>query len=217
MEFRRMNEGDFDGVLKLMVKAFFSSTLYTWAAADEGERLKILDAMFRCRIRGWLEDSREVELALEGGHIVGSATWLEVAAAPQSGGPSLDAVFDGWGATAAERWSKFQAVIETQEKNMVPPAWELAPIAVLPEKQGKKIGAALITKKLALIDAAGLPCYLCTQDRKNLAIYERFGFRKQGELFISEGGPVSYTMKREGGADPRQALPLLTIDRTAAP
>jgi predicted N-acetyltransferase YhbS len=198
MEFRLMNQGDFDEVANLLVRAFFSSTLYTWVAAEEGERLKILAAIFQYRIRLWLEDGREVELALEDGQIVGSATWIGPAAAnPPAGGRAMDGVLAGLSPSAAKRWSQFQPVIETQEKNIPQPAWELAPIAVLPEKQGKKIGAALIYKKLALIDAAGLPCYLCTQDRINLTIYERFGFKKDGEILIAEGGPVSYAMKRE--------------------
>ncbi|MFP3091354.1 GNAT family N-acetyltransferase [Treponema sp. TIM-1] len=198
MEFRLMDEADFNEIVGLMVKAFFPSTLYTWAAPDEKERLKILSAMFRYRVRGWLEDAREVQLVLEDGQIVGSATWIRPRTTPPpANGPSLDEVFAGLDPAVVERWSKFQAIIEAQEKNIIPLAWELAPIAVLPEKQHKKIGSALINKKLAAIDAEGLPCYLCTQDRINLTIYERFGFKKQEELLIVEGGPVSYTMKRE--------------------
>ncbi|MDR2759943.1 MAG: GNAT family N-acetyltransferase [Spirochaetaceae bacterium] len=198
MEFRLMDKADFNETVGLMVKAFFSSTLYTWAAPDEGERLKILSSMFRYRVRSWLEDSREVQLALEDGQIIGSATWLQPKTAPvQPGRSSMDEVFIGLDPRVVERWSKFQPVIEAQEKDILQPAWELAPIAVLPEMQRKKIGATLINKKLAAIDAMGLPCYICTQDRINLAFYEHLGFRKEGERLIAEGGPVSYTMKRD--------------------
>jgi GNAT superfamily N-acetyltransferase len=199
MEFRLMDEADFSELVGLMVKAFFPSTLYTWAAPDEGERLAILKAMFRYRVWGWLADAREVQLALEDGHIVGSATWLQPgAAAAPAGRPSLDAVFAGLDPAVVERWLQFQQVIEAQEKNILQPAWELAPIAVLPERQRKNIGASLINKKLAEIDVAGLPCYLCTQDRINVTFYEHFGFRRETEILIAEGGPVSYTMKRDG-------------------
>jgi ribosomal protein S18 acetylase RimI-like enzyme len=179
-------------------------------APDEAERLKILSGMFRYRVRGWLTDSREVQLVLEDGHIVGSATWLkpqlglesalELGLAPpppQPGGGPPEEVFSGLDRAVVERWSKFQRIIEAQEQDIIPTAWELAPIAVLPEMQRKKIGAALLTKKLAVLDAAGLPCCLCTQDRINLSFYERFGFRKAAELLITEDGPVSYSMKRD--------------------
>ncbi|MDR2631709.1 MAG: GNAT family N-acetyltransferase [Spirochaetaceae bacterium] len=197
MEFRLMDETDFNEVVGLMVKAFFPSTLYTWVAPDQEERHKILTAMFRYRVRGWIEEGREVQLALEGGRVVGSATWLQpTTAVPQPRG-SLEEVIAGLSPLVVERWSLFQPVIEAQEKAILQPAWELAPIAVLPEMQGKKIGAALINQQLSLLDHAGLPCYLCTQDRNNLAIYERFGFRKEGELLIAPGGPMSHTMKRD--------------------
>ncbi|MDR1566080.1 MAG: GNAT family N-acetyltransferase [Treponema sp.] len=203
MEFRLMAKADFEGVVDLMVRVFFHSTLYTWAARDEKERLKILNAMFRFRVAGWLESSLETELALEEGRIVASATWhppQNESAKPGNARRSMDEVFAGLAPEVVERWSQFRPVIEAQEKNIIQPAWELAPIAVLPEKQGKKIGSALITRKLAALDAAGLPCYLCTQDRINLAIYGRFGFRKIEEILIAPGGPVSYTMVREAPA-----------------
>jgi GNAT superfamily N-acetyltransferase len=198
MEFRLMDKGDFNEVVGLMVRAFFPSTLYTWAAPDEEQRLKILSAMFRYRVRDWLENSREIQLALEDGRIVGSATWLKprTAPPPPGGGPPEE-VFRGLDPAVVERWSQFQRIIEAQEGTILPAAWELAPIAVLPERQGRKIGAALINRKIAFLDAEGLPCYLCTQDRINLGVYERFGFREVSEVLIAEGGPVSYTMKRE--------------------
>ncbi|MDR2618534.1 MAG: hypothetical protein LBC62_06660, partial [Treponema sp.] len=147
MEFRLMVETDFEGIVDLMVRAFFHSTLYTWAARDEKERLKILKAMFRHRAAGWLERSLETELALEEGRIVASATWVppqDESAKPGNARRSMDEVFAGLDPEVVERWSKFGPVIEAQEKTIVQPAWELAPIAVLPEKQGKKIGSALI-------------------------------------------------------------------------
>jgi ribosomal protein S18 acetylase RimI-like enzyme len=201
MEFRPMAETDFEGLVDLMARAFLHSTLYTWVARDEKERLKILNAMFRFRVTGWLERSLETELALEEGRIIASATWRppqDENAKPGNTRRSMAEVFAGLDPEVAERWSKFQPAIEAHEKLIVQPAWELAPVAVLPEKQGKKIGSALITRKLTALDAAGLPCYLCTQDRINLAIYERFGFRKIEEILIAPGGPVSYTMLRAG-------------------
>jgi GNAT superfamily N-acetyltransferase len=110
----------------------------------------------------------------------------------------MDEVFKGLSPEVAERWMVFQAIIEAQEKNIPPLTWELAPIAIAPEAQGRKIGSKLITKKLEEIDRAGLPCFLATQDRINLEIYGHFGFKKLDEIPIAPGGPISYGMLRAG-------------------
>jgi N-acetylglutamate synthase-like GNAT family acetyltransferase len=200
MEFRMMKKTDFGEIVNLMEKAFFHSTLYTWAAPDEAERRKILSAMFRFRVSGWIERSLETELAVDTGVITGSATWIPPRYKDEPPGipRSMDEVYAGIDPAVVERWLKFQPVIEAQEKIIALPAWELAPIAILPEKQGKKIGASLINRKLAVIDKAGLPCYIFTQDAINLAIYERFGFKTIEAIPVAEGGPLSYSMIREG-------------------
>jgi GNAT superfamily N-acetyltransferase len=195
-----MEKTDFSDVVNLMEKAFFHSTLYTWAAPDEEERRKILSAMFRFRVRGWIERSLETELAVDAGVITGSATWIppRYKDDPPKIPRSMAEVYAGIDPAVTERWLTFQPIIEAQEKIVIHPAWELAPIAILPEKQGKKIGSSLINRKLALIDKAGLPCYIFTQDKINLAIYERFGFKTIEAIPIAEDGPVSYSMIREG-------------------
>jgi ribosomal protein S18 acetylase RimI-like enzyme len=194
MEFRRMKEDDFNEILQLMVTGFTHSTLYTWAAPDMEERIPFLQAMFRHRISSWLESSYEVELALtDDGGIAASATWDP----PKNGGTrSMDDVFAGRSPALVERWSKFQPVIEAQHHSLPGSFWSLSPIVVAPGAQGKGIASLLIRKKLAVIDAAALPCFLATQDRINLPIYERFGFKRTAEIPIAEG-ITSYSMVRE--------------------
>ncbi|GHV80058.1 GCN5-like N-acetyltransferase [Spirochaetia bacterium] len=200
IEFRMMNEGDFDEIVALMVKGFFHSTLYTWAAPDETERLKILNSMFRHRVSSWPKGAFQTELALDGDKIVGSSTWvpphIDDKPGNGSGHRSLDEVLKGLSPEVVERWMKFQPVIEAQDKTIPQPFWDLAPIAVAPEAQGKGIGSQLLWRKLKEIDQAAQPCFLATQDRINLGIYERFGFKKIDEILVAPGGPVSYSMLR---------------------
>jgi GNAT superfamily N-acetyltransferase len=187
-----------------MTVGFTHSTLYTWAAPDLEERIPFLQAMFRHRIHSWLESPYEVELALtDDGKIAASATWeppKSGAEEGKSGGThSMDEVFAGRSPALVEKWSKFQPVIESQHHSISGPFWSLAPIVVAPEEQGKGIASLLIRKKLAGIDAA-LPCFLATQDRVNLLIYERFGFKKTAEIPIAEG-ITSYSMVREAARE----------------
>jgi ribosomal protein S18 acetylase RimI-like enzyme len=206
IEFRMMEDGDFGEIVALMAEGFFHSTLYTWAAPDEGERMKILNAMFRHRVSSWLGGSCQTELALDGHIIVGSATWVPPHGDEQPGKGSLDEVFKGLSPGVVERWLKFQRIIEAQDKSIPQPFWDLAPIAVSPEAQGRGIGSQLLRRKLREIDRAAQPCFLATQDRINLGIYERFGFKKIDEILVAPGGPVSYSMLREERAGSEYGL-----------
>jgi ribosomal protein S18 acetylase RimI-like enzyme len=203
IEFRMMEEGDFGEITELMVRSFFHSTLYTWIAPDEEERLRILNNMFRYRVRSWLSGAVITELALERGTIVGSATWVPPRDAERSGADQTSppaGVFEGLSPGVVERWLQFQPVIEAQEKTIPQPCWDLAPIAVSPEAQGRGIGSLLLRRKLREIDGACQAAFLATQDRNNLGIYEHFGFRKIDEIPIVPGGPVSFSMFRGNNA-----------------
>jgi ribosomal protein S18 acetylase RimI-like enzyme len=208
MQFRKMQENDFDEILALMTAGFTHSTLYTWAAPDMTERLSFLEAMFRRRIRSWLDSAFEVELAVtDDGRIAASATWEppkgngtapKLNETARSANP-LDEVFAGRSPELVKKWSKFQPIIESQHHSLSGSFWSLAPIVVAPAEKGKGIASLLIRKKLAEIDAAVLPCFLATQDKVNLLIYERFGFTKIEEIFIDEG-ILSYSMVRKANA-----------------
>jgi predicted N-acetyltransferase YhbS len=77
------------------------------------------------------------------------------------------------------------------------PFWSLAPIAVLPEERGKGIARELILRKLPEFDAAGLPCFLGTQDRINLTIYGNYGFNLIREDPVAPSEIIHYTMLRK--------------------
>jgi GNAT superfamily N-acetyltransferase len=56
------------------------------------------------------------------------------------------------------------------------PHWNLETLGIRHDAQGRGIGTRLMAPGLARADQAGLPCYLTTAKRENLAFYERFGF-----------------------------------------
>jgi ribosomal protein S18 acetylase RimI-like enzyme len=57
------------------------------------------------------------------------------------------------------------------------PHWHLGPIAVLPEFQGSGVGKAMLASFLGMADEQSLPSYLETDVDRNVALYEKFGFR----------------------------------------
>ena len=77
------------------------------------------------------------------------------------------------------------------------PHWYLSVIGVTPASQGRSHATDLVAPMLARLDGEGLGCYLETQNEKNLAIYERYGFRVVEEGVIPGGGVKFWAMLRE--------------------
>lgn len=76
--------------------------------------------------------------------------------------------------------------------------WHVGPIGVHPERQGRGIGKALLAAFLDVADAQGSPAYLETDVDRNVALYEKFGFKVIEQEDIS--GVNNRFMWREAGA-----------------
>ncbi|MEU1503144.1 GNAT family N-acetyltransferase [Streptomyces sp. NPDC005732] len=74
------------------------------------------------------------------------------------------------------------------------PHWYLADIAVDGAARGLGIGSALLTHRLAEIDAQAAPAYLEATAPDNQRLYERFGFRSAGP--IGKGSVTAVAMIR---------------------
>jgi ribosomal protein S18 acetylase RimI-like enzyme len=73
--------------------------------------------------------------------------------------------------------------------------WYLAQIGVEPALQRQGIASHLLRPMLARADAAGLPCYLETENPANISIYPRYGFRVVAEDAVPNG-PHIWAMVR---------------------
>lgn len=76
--------------------------------------------------------------------------------------------------------------------------WHVGPIGVHPELQGRGIGKAMLAAFLDTADSQGSPAYLETDVDRNVALYERFGFKVIGQEDIS--GVNNRFMWHEAGA-----------------
>ena len=74
--------------------------------------------------------------------------------------------------------------------------WFLPMIGVDPVAQGRGLGSALLRHGLAACDRDGLPAYLETSNPRNLALYERHGFRV-GKVIQAGSSPPVWAMLRE--------------------
>ena len=77
------------------------------------------------------------------------------------------------------------------------PHWYLTLIAVDPLHQGKGYASMLLKAKLRELDKQKLPCYLNTQNKDNVPIYEHFGFELVGKIQVPNSNINYYGMLRK--------------------
>jgi GNAT superfamily N-acetyltransferase len=80
------------------------------------------------------------------------------------------------------------------------PFWSLEVIGADPERQRTGSGTALIRHVLDQADEQGLPAYVITHEARNVAYYERFGFRLVGDAPFEPGAPPTCSLLRAASA-----------------
>ncbi|MFX0001353.1 MAG: hypothetical protein ACFE9Q_14400 [Candidatus Hodarchaeota archaeon] len=75
--------------------------------------------------------------------------------------------------------------------------WYLSIIGINPLYQGKGFSRVLFNSMFNQIDEQELPCFLDTNNKKNLLIYKRFGFRIVEEYQIPETNVINWAMIRK--------------------
>lgn len=83
-----------------------------------------------------------------------------------------------------DTWGELFEHLEKKHREVAPfKHYYLAGMAVQPESQGKGYSGALMRPMFQRLDQQGIPCYLETQNEKNVALYEHFGFEVM-DVFI---------------------------------
>ena len=75
--------------------------------------------------------------------------------------------------------------------------WNLKLIGVEPSYQGKGFGGILLKAMLKQIDRESLPCYLETENEKNISFYQRYGFKVRDESQIPDSKVINWALLRE--------------------
>jgi ribosomal protein S18 acetylase RimI-like enzyme len=84
--------------------------------------------------------------------------------------------------------------------------WYLWVLGVDPARQRKGVGSALVEVVLRQADDEGLPCYLETQNPRNLDFYRRFGFQVASQGAIPGGAGLQiWALLRAAAAAPRSS------------
>lgn len=182
----------------LLARALFEDGLARHMYPDNGERRTHTPWHFSAVVRYGVLFGRVLTTA---GEPRGVAVWLPPGESAMTDSRVAAAGLDASPAVLGEEaFGRFMSVMEQieplHEQDVPDRHWYLALLGVDPEHAGRGIGSALIEPVLAEADRDGLPCYLETAEKLNLAFYEKHGFEvlRHG---IASGTAVEYwTMRR---------------------
>jgi GNAT superfamily N-acetyltransferase len=193
---RAATADDLDGLVAVLTAAFHDDPLMSWAFPDADVRPRRLAAMWRFM-------GGEGYVPFGASTVVpGAAATADAAALWLAPGQDLDEGF--W----ASRGHDFAVALEYDLDRLSSlsdlmaahhpsePHWYLMAIGVSPDRQGGRLGSALLAHTLATADASGAPAYLEATSVRSRGLYERVGFVATGE-FAAPGGPPVWPMWRE--------------------
>jgi len=171
---------------EVLARAFHDYPVFVHFIPDASRRRNRLHYLFRYLIRfGVLYG----EVYATSPNLEGVAVWLP----SEKTGPtawrmirsgSLALLFQfGWEAISRQLpVADFMSAI--QKRNAPFPHWFLQTIGVDPGFQGQGHASTLLRAMLARIDEEHLPCYLDTENEKNVPIYQHYGFEVVEEAVI---------------------------------
>lgn len=205
--------GDLAEVVALVAEAFLPSELYAFVGGgDEAERLRFLRSIFGYRVALGTSYG-QTDVAVEGGRIVGAAVWTPPATCAdghraaaeflETRGPMTGAL-EGFPETTAGRWTGFfDLFLAARDAVVAQPFWSLTPVAVVPDRQGRKVASRLLRPRFDLMDREGLPCFLGSQDARSRDVYLGYGFNVVRSDRVPGSDIVSWSMIRR----PRKLRP----------
>jgi ribosomal protein S18 acetylase RimI-like enzyme len=193
-----IDRNQFKPAAEMMARAFHTDPLFTWMLPNETRRRKTLSWFLECMLDlGFRLGQVHTTPALDG-----AAIWL---------GPDNPHI--SWWESIRSGLSIFplrvglshirnyfvidQSFGEIHHQTVSGPHWYLCILAVDPSRQGTGVGQALLQYHLARVDQDQLPCYLETNNERNLAFYQKVGFSVSGQETPIPGGPTVWGMLRQ--------------------
>jgi GNAT superfamily N-acetyltransferase len=190
---RRAGVTDLEAVVDTIAVAFHNDPVWSWAFPDEKAR----PVQFR---RWWpllVEDAltQDFTWMTDGAETI--SVWIRpnMPELTHDGAariaPLLDELLGARSRIVLEGLLRFEAAHPHDE-----PHYYLSFVATHDDHRGHGIGEQLLAQNLELIDAEHLPAYLESSNPRNLARYERLGFRPRGEFSMPDNGPPVTAMWR---------------------
>lgn len=180
-------------------RAFQKDPLFAYFMPDTSERSKKAPYIFQLLLRGAVLNG---EVYVNSPDMEGVAVWLPFLNDDMSsrtrnnpGGLSVLPKIGMEILGRVQNYSQYSSSMRTRHATF--PHWFLAGFGVEPPLQGKGYGATLLRAMLARLDEEQVPCYLDTQNEKNVPMYQHFGFKIVEEGMIPDSPVRHWGMLRE--------------------
>ena len=192
---RKATLADAPRLAQALASAFQDDPVIAWVFPDQQRRRAVLPAFMEFRLRKLAFPHDQVWMTACG---AAAAVWL-----PPPGRWQLPLLQRLGLLPALVRFLGLRTVsvlggLERMEARhpQDPPHWYLFILGTEPAAQGRGLGSALLAQVLARVDTDGMPAYLESSNKRNLAWYGRHGFEIAGEVAIP-GGPRIWPMWRQ--------------------
>jgi ribosomal protein S18 acetylase RimI-like enzyme len=174
-------------------RAFLDDPIVRWPLPDAPDVADRVRRVF-ATIYGQLADEGVI---WEAGDAAGFAVWIPAGAAEEMFDGDTS-VLSSLSALTADDAARYRVLWDWIEARVPDDVWYLDAIGVEPERQGRGVGAALIRHGLGAAAAAGVDAFLETGVARNVAYYERFGFRVIDRGRPAPGGPEIWFLRTGG-------------------
>ncbi|HEY8633107.1 MAG TPA: GNAT family N-acetyltransferase [Candidatus Limnocylindrales bacterium] len=181
IEIRPLRVDEIDQAASMLARAFFDDPGTLIVEPDDDRREAAILALFPAVVRHALAVGDVTAAVDADGTVVGIATWLPPGRViPTEAEIVASGLLEAIAAApeAAERMGPMVAYLDAQMEHAIHgPHWRLEFFGVEPGLQGTGVGSRLVAPGHARADANGERCYLETFTRKNVAWYEKRGYR----------------------------------------
>ena len=185
----------------MLARAFYDDPFSVYLIPDGSRRGKLLPYIFEFSTRfGVLYG----EVYTTSPNLEGVAVWLPSEKADmtlrrvmRNGGLSL---LPKLGGDLIQRLLALNSISSLRKRHAPFRHWYLLLLGVDPLFQGKGYAGNLLRAMLARLDDEHLPCYLETQNGKNVSIYQHYGFKVVAEVLVP-GTEIALWAMLRGKAD----------------
>lgn len=175
----RLTKNDIEPAARMLVRTFYDNPIFVYYFPDSSEREDKLQSTFEFMIKDGIKYGETYATSTK---IEGIAVWYPSEKAKMT--PLRALMNDGLslflkvGIKSVFKMIRSYNFIYSMHDRLAPFSyWYLSLIGVDPKHQGKGYGSILLKSMLTRIDNGGLPCYLDTNDEKNVSIYRHYGFK----------------------------------------
>ena len=185
----------------MLARAFYDDPFSVYLIPDDSRRGKLLPYIFEFSTRFGASYG---EVYATSPNLEGVAVWLPSEKADmtlwrvmRNGGLSL---LPRLGGDLIRRLPALNSISSLRKRHAPFRHWYLLLLGVDPVFQGKGYAGNLLRAMLARLDDEHLPCYLETQNEKNVSIYQHYGFQVVAEVPVP-GTEIALWAMLRGKAD----------------